>query len=373
VSKTIKVLQVSARYFPDVGGTETHVFETTQRLNKMAGLTVDVLTTDPTRSRARTEVVAGTTIMRVSAWPANKDYYLAPAVASVIRRGDYDLIHCQGIHNAVPVIAMTAARTVRTPYVVTPHTGGHSSRVRGPLRNAQWRALGPLVRRADRLICVAAFEADMFARTTGIARHQISVIPNGTDTAPPSSDLSPDPEKPTVVCVGRLERYKGQHHLIAALPDLLELEPRARLMLVGQGPNEQPLRQQAERLGVADRVVFTHLSPAERTAMSDLLAQAHVVSLLSDYEAHPVAVMEAVSLGRPVVVAPNAGLAELADRGLAESVSDPSDAALVAKTLARHLHGDGASARLDAPAPLAPTTTWDECAQAIAEIYRAYA
>ncbi|WP_308203275.1 glycosyltransferase family 4 protein [Frankia gtarii] len=369
---TLRVLQVTARFFPDMGGTETHVYETTQRLNRSTDITVEILTTDQSGKLPRKEVVAGTAVHRVAAWPRDRDYYLAPAVAAVIGRGGYDLIHCQGIHNLVPPLAMTAATLRGVPYLVSPHTGGHSSQVRNTVRRTQWRLLGPLMRRARRVICVAEFESQMFMQQAGVAADRISVVPNGVSIAPLGDEAGLGPVEPLVVCVGRLEKYKGQRHLVRALPHLIELVPDVRLMLVGKGPDEEELRLLAHRLGVADRVQLTSIPPADRQAMSDCLARAGVVALLSDYEAHPVAVMEAIALGRPVVVAPTAGLGELASAGLAQSVADPTDPAIVAKALSAHLsRGSG-----DLPSSLMPTPdlsalpTWDGCAQALARIYR---
>ncbi len=380
----LRVLQVTPRFFPDMGGIETHVYETTRRLNTFPDLRVDVLTTDRAGHRPPVEVVEGVQVRRVPAWPRERDYYIAPRIQATVRGGRYDLVHCQGVHTAVPIIAMAAALAARTPYLVSPHTGGHSSAVRHRLRDVQWRVLGPLLRRAQAVLCVAQFEKEMFARAAGVPDDRLAVIPNGVE-ATTATDVRPDPDTPTVVSVGRFEKYKGQHHLIAALPALLEREPRTRLMLVGRGPYEDELRAQSARLGVADQVGFTFIPPAERQAMTDLLAGAHVVALLSEYEAHPVAVMEAVALGRPVVVAPTTGLGELADRGLADRVDDPADASAVAAALLQHLKpnldisgpdtanpdasGSAAAGNHRTRYPSLPT--WDDCALALADVYRA--
>jgi len=84
--------------------------------------------------------------------------------------------------------------------------------------------------------------------------------------------------------------------------------------------------------------------------------------LLSEYEAHPVAVMEAASLGRPVVVAETTGLRELIVRGLARGV--PLDAApsTIAAAIAREL---------DAPPRAAvPLPRWDDCSKSLLKRYR---
>jgi glycosyltransferase involved in cell wall biosynthesis len=355
------VLQVAARFFPDFGGIETHVFEVARRINGYDGVSVDVLTTDLGSDRPAEEVVAGVRVARVPAWPPNRDYYLAPQVAR--RLAGYDLIHCQGVHTFVPVIAMAAARRRRLPYLITPHTGGHSSWLRHRARALQWRALGPLLRDARRMICVAEFEARMFVREAGIDPARILVVPNGVEP-PPAVPARRGDGPPTIASVGRFVRYKGHHHILAALPHVLERFADARLLLVGRGPYEEELRRLARRLGVADNVDLVYVPPAERGRMAELLAGADVVALMSTYEAHPVALMEAVAMGRPVVVGRGSGLSELAAAGQARAVHRPDDPVEVARALCREL--------VD-PLRLTGTSlpTWEDCARRTAETYRA--
>ena len=61
--------------------------------------------------------------------------------------------------------------------------------------------------------------------------------------------------------VGRLERYKGHHRILRALPAILAQEPNARLVLVGSGPYEQPLRAMASQLGVSRPGLRLRLRP----------------------------------------------------------------------------------------------------------------
>ena len=102
------------------------------------------------------------------------------------------------------------------------------------------------------------------------------------------------PEPGLVVSVGRIERYKGHHKAIEALPYLLKTRPEARVEILGAGPYEAELLALAEELGVADRVTIRFIPPVDRALMGECIARAGVMTLLSDYEAHPVAVMEAL-------------------------------------------------------------------------------
>lgn len=356
----MRILYVTPRFFPDMGGVETHVFETSRRLNAVPGVQVEVLTSDTRGSYPRTETVDGTAIHRVRAWPRQRDYRISPDIYAFVRSGGFDLVHVQGIHTAVPAEAMVAAVRNRVPYVLTPHTGGHSAAVRNRLRSMQWRALGPLVRRACRLVCVAEFERDMFINLSRVEPSRATVIPNGVEV---QVAAAPYPDDPVVMSVGRFERYKGHHRLIAAMPYLLSREPATRLVLVGRGGYEQSLRSQAADLGVGAHVEFVYVPPADRAGMTRLLGRARVMALLSDYEAHPIAVMEAVANGRPVVVNATSGLAELARRGLAHPVNAPDDPAAVAAALYEQLTDPSRPTAVALP-------TWDDCARGLLRLYR---
>jgi glycosyltransferase involved in cell wall biosynthesis len=258
---------------------------------------------------------------------------------------------------------MDAASRAGIPYVVTFHSGGHSSALRSRLRPVQWLALRPLLRRAARLIAVSRFERDHFARQLGLSRERFSVIPNGAEISADPTPLETSQVDPDlVVSVGRVERYKGHHRLVEALPCLLELRPNARLRIVGDGPDRRNLERRASELGVADRVEIGPIDTSDRSAMLSVLSRAGVVALLSEYEAHGIAVMEALSLGRPVVVATTTGLTELAERGWARGIPLRSDPWTIARALLAELDGP--------PRQLPDLPSWDDTAAELADMYR---
>src|SRR5207244_13325137 len=99
------------------------------------------------------------------------------------------------------------------------------------------------------------------------------------------------PLHPVIASVGRLERYKGHHRVVAALPHVLRVRPDAALWIVGTGPEEAALRRQADALGVGDRVELRSVPADEPAAMAALLAQTSLVVSLSEFETHPVAAL----------------------------------------------------------------------------------
>jgi glycosyltransferase involved in cell wall biosynthesis len=357
----MRILMVTPRYFPDMGGVETHVSEVTRRLAR-AGADVTILTADRTGRRPASEQIDGVSIRRVRAWPAQRDYYFAPGIARVIAEGEWDIIHCQSYHTLVAPLAMLAARRANIPYIVTFHGGGHSSRLRTALRGAQWALLRPLLARATRLIAIAKFEIALYSGYLRLPLERFTFIPNGADLASTPHPNAAPADGTLIVSVGRLERYKGHHRAIAALPEVLKQCPDARLRIVGAGPYEPDLRRLAHSLGVSERVEIGAIPPTNRHAMAALLRRAGLVALLSDYETHPIAALEALALGRPILVTHTSGLGELADQGFARSVPLRSSPAQVASAMLKQLRQPLLPASLQLP-------SWDDCAAKLLQLY----
>jgi glycosyltransferase involved in cell wall biosynthesis len=360
LERPLRVLMVCPRYLPEFGGIETHVYEVTHRLSVLGGFEITVLATDRSRQLPRKEAVEGISVLRVPAWPRKRDYYLAPGIAAVIRQRRWDLVHCQGINNPVPLLAMSSARQVGIPYLVTFHTGGHSSRLRNAIRPTQWRLAGPLLRNAVSLIAVSRFEAAALRRHARLRDKPVIVIRNGGGLPSPRTGTVAVPGR--IVSSGRLERYKGHHRAIEALPHVMREIPEAHLLILGSGPYESNLYELARHLGVSDRVSIRHVAPADRQGMATALAESSVVAALSDYEAHPVAVMEALGVARPVVGYDIAGVGELIAEGWVRGVPYGSPAVTVAQELVK---------AMSSPSPVdhAQLPTWDSCADQLAHVY----
>jgi glycosyltransferase involved in cell wall biosynthesis len=260
-------------------------------------------------------------------------------------------------------LAMLAATEAKIPYVVTFHTGGHSSGFRNSIRTMQWQLLRPLLADASRLIAVSRFEADYFRDLLHLPAKQFAVIPNGATLLDLKQFPSSSSARTLIVSVGRLERYKGHQRLINALPKIREWRSDVRLLILGAGPYEAALRELAQKVGVAEYVEIRAVPASDRRAMAEILSQAALIALLSEYEAHPIAVMEALALRRPVLVADTSGLRELAEQGFVRAISlhsSPQEVAFAARQQIEEpiVH----------PAHLV-LPTWDDCASQLQLIY----
>ena len=322
-----------------------------------------MLTTDVSGNLPATERWHGLVIERVRAHPRHADLYFAPGLYQAIRRGRWDVVHVQSFHTLVAPLAMAAALAAPAPYVVTFHGGGHSSRLRNLSRGPQLQLLRPLLARAAKLVAVASFEIDYYAGRLHLPRDRFVLIPNGADLPAARPRRSrPEDEHALIASVGRLERYKGHQHVISALPHVLARRPDARLWIAGTGPYRSKLESLARSLGVEDKVEIRAVPADDRAAMADELARVSVVVLASEFETHPIAALEAASLGCRVVVADTSGLRELAERGLARAVPDVGDPGQLAATVLEELESPRPVEKVSLP-------TWDECAARLAELY----
>ena len=359
---TPRVLMVTPRSPLEQGGVERHVMEVSRRM-AAAGVHVEVLCTDPELDATKTEVRDGVRIRTVRAWPRGRDWYLAPGIWREMGREKWDLVHVQSYHTLVAPLAMLRALTLRVPYVVTFHGGGHSSEVRNRSRGLQMRLLRPLLRRAARLVAIARFEVEEYGAALGVPPERWAFIPNGTDLSFSDAGLAErEPEVPTLASVGRLERYKGHHRVLAAFPHVLEREPRARLLIVGKGPYEDDLRRQAEELGVVGQVEITSVPSDDPGGMAALLGRVSLVVLMSEFESHPLVALEAAAARRRLLVAEAGGLREIAEDGFGRGIPLDSTPEQIAAA---------ALEELEKPLPQRSPSlaSWDECATALLDLY----
>lgn len=356
-SPSLRVLQVTPRLAPSLGGVETHVREVSRRLRE-AGVETEILTVDESGDLSPVDVLDGVPVRRARAYPAGRDYLFSPSLYRRVRRERWDVVHVQSYHTLVAPLAMAAAARAGVPYVVTFHGGGSSSATRNQIRGPQLRGLRPLLARAQRLVAIADFEVERYGALLNMPASRFTKIPNGADL--PHPQRVQQAEGTLVVSSGRLESYKGHHRVIAALPHVAREVPDVRLWIAGSGPAEDDLRELAKRVGVSDRV---EIGAVDRTALAERLAGASLAVLLSDFESHPLAALEAAALHVPLVVsADRAGLSELAAKGAATAVSltdPPEEHARVMTQLIR----DPKTRPIEIP-------TWDDCASALTTMYR---
>ena len=140
---------------------------------------------------------------------------------------------------------------------------------------------------------------------------RIHVVRCGLDHRYLTIDPPPIVEDPRFVCIGRLGEQKGQLVLIEAIARLRDDERPPRVVLVGDGPMRAAIEAAVESAGVGHLVTLAGWLDGD--AVREELIRARALVLPSFAEGLPVAIMEALAMGRPVVTTAVAGVPELVD------------------------------------------------------------
>jgi PEP-CTERM/exosortase A-associated glycosyltransferase len=260
------------------------------------------------------------------------------------------------LHAHSPVIdalaALIVARKRKLPLVYEIRAFWEDAAVgngTGTATSLRYRATRALetwaVRRADAVAVICeGLRSDLVAR--GIAADKITVSPNGVDlelfgTAPPRDDalgaaLGLDGAD-VVGFIGSFYDYEGLDDLIAAMPALVAVRPKARLLMVGGGPMEAALRAQAEASPVADAIRFVGRVPHEEVeryyGLVDILAYPRKRMRLTDLVT-PLKPLEAMAQGRLVAASDVGGHRELIQDGETGTLFPPDDPQAIADALA---------------------------------------
>jgi glycosyltransferase involved in cell wall biosynthesis len=291
------------------------------------------------------------------------EFVYAPALLPLLaRRARVDLLHCPlpmpvGAPGCPLVVTALDAIPALFPHWFTQAMG---------LRLRRWLRRGVLA--ADALITISNRTADDLRRLfPGLSTPVYPVLLGSFLDAAAAGPAAAGP--PYLLCVGTLEPRKNLARAIEAYALLARARPDLpRLVVVGgQGWGDVNLVQLAAQHGVADRVELAgFLSDADLGA---LYAGAELLIYPSLYEGFGFPVLEAMSMGCPVVTSCSSSLPEVG--GAAALYADPADPAAIARAVARILDDAALAARLRADGlRRARMFTWQRCARETVAVYR---
>jgi len=238
------------------------------------------------------------------------------AIRGLLRGGRFDLVH---LHSAkAGVLGRLAAARGGPRVVYTPHCFpfiGDLSRLRVGVATAIERGLA---RFADAIVCVCEWERRIALERRIAPPGRLRTIHNGSDPCDPAT--MPDPRLaalgaggPVVGAIAVMRRQKRLDLMVEAAPAILTGDPRARVAIVGNGPDRTALEAQAARLGL-DREERFLMLPFEGSS-ARYLAALDLFALPSEWEAFPIAVLEALACGVPQVATDVGGTGEAVAEG----------------------------------------------------------
>ena len=277
------------------GGAErvaaTMANQWTDQGDRVTLITLDTVASDTYAVHPQVERI-GLGLMRFSATTFHAGWNNAQrfrALRQAIRNVDADCVVSLTDH--MNVLTLLAAQGLRTRVVIAEHSDP---------RQQQMSDIWERLRRWTYPGCAAAVVlTESVARyvRTFIGDRPVYVIPNAIRPPDVTVEDVPDRDGQRIVAMGRLSPEKGFDQLIAAFVPLAQRYPDWRLRIAGEGPERAALQQQIERHGVQSQVELVGwVSDPER-----FLASGSLFALSSRYEGFPVALLEAMAVGLPVV------------------------------------------------------------------------
>ncbi len=336
VGSGLRVIEITQRFPPAIGGVERHVRDLATYLDR-AGVAVEIVTSDLYRDRPFTRLAARPNAM---AYPVRRHRAFrafsaphglaigAPGMALDAVRSRNAILHAHAFGRFPTWVGRIAQRVGGSPLVVTPHFDPGS----GPRVYARAVARGTLVG-ADRVIALTEREGSALA-ALGVDRARIRVIPNGVDTEDflPARVPRPASAPLTMLYVGRIDPdHKGLPDLLRALAEMKEGES-VTLRIVGEDwGGGRALRTLARGLHIDRRIVWTGGVPPD--ALRREYVSADLFVLPSHMEPFGIVLLEAMAAGLPVVATSVGGIPEVVHDGLTGLLVPPRDPAALAHAL----------------------------------------
>jgi L-malate glycosyltransferase len=315
--------------------------------------------------------------VEVTAYPLFKyppyDLALASTIMEVAHEHGLDLLHA---HYAIPhAVSGHLAREMLNGegkdvrLVTTLH--GTDITIIGQQRIFQ-RVTRFGIRMSDGVTSVSNELKDRVIRTIDCGATDIEVIPNFVDTErfQPGRDADKrlsmaGPDEKLVIHVSNFRAVKRPLDVVRAFAAVAS-QVKARLVMVGDGPEQASARELARELGVDERCRFVGVYDA----IWELLPQADVFFLPSEYESFGLSALEAMACGVPVLASNTGGLPEVVRHGVDGLLVEPGDVEGMSRGLLSLLSDDAMRARMGEAAREAATSRFRR--EALVPVWESY-
>jgi glycosyltransferase involved in cell wall biosynthesis len=321
----LRILFVNYEYPPLGGGggvVNAWLAETLARRHDVTVLTSGAFDLADREVCHNVEIIRTPTFFRRQMAVANMPSMAAFIVGGIragrklLRTRDFDVINT---HFALPSgpVGAWLARTTRLPNVLSVHGGDlyDPSKWMSPHRHRALRALvRHIVKGADAVVGQSR-NTNANLRRYYDAAMQPHLIPLGIPRPPRPTggrnELGLATDEFVMITIGRLVARKGTDQLVSLMTRLGE---GVRLVVLGDGPELEALRLQAERLGVASRVTFTGFVPERRKA--EWLAASDLYVSTSQHEGFGLVFLEAMAQSLPIVCYDHGGQTDFLTSGV---------------------------------------------------------
>jgi glycosyltransferase involved in cell wall biosynthesis len=342
-----KLLIFAAYFYPHGGGYEKIVYELSRRLVQR-GYEIDILTCNTERAPAYEEL-DGINIYRLPSWNALHSLYPipkpCPASFRILRRllhKNYDVINTQTRFFITSFLGLIFAKLKRTPLMHTEHGTRHSivlSKVIDWISRAYDHSIGALIVKSARINTGVSEAACEFLKHLGATN--IQLVYNGIDTtvfkkkedANYRQKVGISNDTNVITFVGRLIYAKGVQDLISAFSRIKDTAPEVKLLIAGDGPYRANLENLARQTDCASSILF--LGQRNQNEVIEVLSATDIFVNPSYSEGLPTSVMEAASVGLPIIATDVGGTREIITTDKTGILVKPGDVGQLAEELLR--------------------------------------
>jgi glycosyltransferase involved in cell wall biosynthesis len=248
--------------------------------------------------------------------------------AYMIRRAPGQHLHAHFIDRAATV-ALVASRLLGIPYSVTAHASDiyvNPVLLREKLASAKFVST-----------CTAYNRSYLSQFGENLFNHKLLCIYHGLELERYVNEPRTNSGRPVIVSVGQLQERKGLGYLVEACGILRDQGVQFECRIIGEGPLRVTLQDQIQRLGLEDLVRLLGALPHEKVIAqyqeATIFALPAILGKDGDRDGIPNVILEALSMGLPVVSTSHSGIPEVIEEGVNGLLVPPEDTQALASAL----------------------------------------
>jgi glycosyltransferase involved in cell wall biosynthesis len=378
----LKIMMLTDYYYPhEGGGVEKVVLEVSERLRKL-GSDIIILTLN-TKKTFKFENHEGIKVYRVNCIDLTEKIGIQLSVsleaifeiARVCKEENPDILHANNRFFFTTLCAAILKGLLKRPLVMTAHLGpmAFGKGWQDFVIRAYERTISSWIFRRSECIIAVSGAVKQHVVNLGVEPDKVKIIPNGVDLrnyVPLQKRLHCHDQRVAkkVVSVGRLIQNKGIHYLIDAAPEVLQRFPSTEFIIVGDGPMRTELETRAKERGVLQAFRFYGFVPE----VSNVLNTCDIFVRPSLTEGMPLAVLEAMACGLPVIATRVAGTPEIVIDHETGILVDSGDASNLAEALIELLGNTELAMRfgVNARKLVEKSHSWQKTARMTLNVYK---
>lgn len=289
----MKIVQVTHRFPPSIGGIEMHVLDISTGLVNN-GIDVEILSADlDEKKNNEKEKIEGISVKRFRSFAPDESFYISPQIYFYLKKNHYDVIHAHN-YRALPAFFASLSKG-DSKFIFTPHIYGFQRR---GLMHKIYKPFGnKIFKSADKIISISNIEKEWLEKTFDVDE-KIKYIPHPIKI-PEKLDLKLDFSRDIkrIGFVGRLATEKNVDILINAFKKVRISYPKIELLLVGDGYQRYDLEKIA-----GPGIQF--LGRLSRDETFKFYSSVDLIVLPSQFEVAPLSILEAMARSIPVIATP---------------------------------------------------------------------